>query len=218
MIRWVCFDVGETLFDETGYWGRWADYLGLPRPVFLAELRTTIAARRHHRDVFEAFRPGFDVDAAVVERQQAGDTPGFQPSDLFADVRPCLDALHRAGLHIGVAGNNTALTEQAVRSCGLPLSFIASSSHWQAAKPDARFFASLARQCAAPPAEIAYVGDRIDNDVEPAEAAGMTAVWLRRGLWAEAQSSSHDAASVTHSIDSLAELPPLLACISVRQS
>ncbi|MBN8901527.1 MAG: HAD family hydrolase, partial [Rhodospirillales bacterium] len=34
-----------------------------------------------------------------------------------------------------------------------------------------------------PAAEIAYVGDRLDNDVLPARAAGMTAVFLRRGPW-----------------------------------
>jgi FMN phosphatase YigB (HAD superfamily) len=30
---------------------------------------------------------------------------------------------------------------------------------------------------------VAYVGDRVDNDVLPAMAAGMRAVWLRRGPW-----------------------------------
>lgn len=218
MLRWVCFDVGETLFDETDFWGRWADYLAVPRPVFLAELRAVIAGGRHHRQVFEVFRPGFDVEAAALERQRAGDDPGFRPSDLFPDVRPCVDDLRAAGLQIGVAGNNTTLTEQAVRACGLPLGFIASSSRWNASKPDPQFFAALARQCGVPPAEITYVGDRIDNDVIAAERAGLTAVWLRRGLWAEAQAASPEAATVSNAIDSLSALPALLACLSGRQS
>jgi FMN phosphatase YigB (HAD superfamily) len=33
------------------------------------------------------------------------------------------------------------------------------------------------------PASVAYVGDRVDNDVLPALAAGMRAVWVRRGPW-----------------------------------
>ncbi|HJP71333.1 MAG TPA: HAD hydrolase-like protein, partial [Candidatus Limnocylindria bacterium] len=32
-------------------------------------------------------------------------------------------------------------------------------------------------------ADVAYVGDRVDNDVIPAIRAGMRAVWLRRGPW-----------------------------------
>ena len=27
-VRWVCFDVGETLIDETHHWAAWADWLG----------------------------------------------------------------------------------------------------------------------------------------------------------------------------------------------
>jgi FMN phosphatase YigB (HAD superfamily) len=30
---------------------------------------------------------------------------------------------------------------------------------------------------------VAYVGDRVDNDVLPAIACGMRAVWIRRGPW-----------------------------------
>ena len=33
------------------------------------------------------------------------------------------------------------------------------------------------------PLDVAYVGDRADNDVKPSAAAGMRAVWLRRGPW-----------------------------------
>ena len=32
-------------------------------------------------------------------------------------------------------------------------------------------------------ADVAYVGDRLDNDVRPSAAAGMRPVWLRRGPW-----------------------------------
>jgi len=58
------------------------------------------------------------------------------------------------------------------------------------------------------PAAIAYVGDRIDNDVTPAAAAGMVAVHLRRGPWARLQSELPDAASLR--IDTLADLPAAL--------
>jgi len=56
--RWVVFDLGETLVDETENWGGWADYLAVPRLTFFAALGAVIAARRPHTDVFELFRPG----------------------------------------------------------------------------------------------------------------------------------------------------------------
>ncbi len=52
------------------------------------------------------------------------------------------------------------------------------------AKPDPAFFAAALRLMGDPdPGDVAYVGDRVDNDVLPATAAGLRAVWLRRGPW-----------------------------------
>jgi FMN phosphatase YigB (HAD superfamily) len=52
------------------------------------------------------------------------------------------------------------------------------------AKPAAAFFARALELMGSPPAtDVAYVGDRMDNDVLPAMAARMRAVWLRRGPW-----------------------------------
>ncbi|HEY9471976.1 MAG TPA: HAD family hydrolase, partial [Propionibacteriaceae bacterium] len=33
------------------------------------------------------------------------------------------------------------------------------------------------------PDETAYVGDRMDNDIKPAAAAGLHTIWIRRGPW-----------------------------------
>ena len=50
---------------------------------------------------------------------------------------------------------------------------------------------------------IAYVGDRVDNDVLPALAAGLVAVHVRRGPWG----LLHETPAGAIQIDSLAELP-----------
>ena len=41
--RWVVFDVGETLVDETRVWSTWADVVGIPRLTFMAVLGAVIA-------------------------------------------------------------------------------------------------------------------------------------------------------------------------------
>ena len=87
MIRWIAFDVGETLFDERGLWGRWADWIGIDRHRFISELKAIIGAGRHHREVFEVFQPGFDIERAEARRRADGDAPGFIEADLFPDVR-----------------------------------------------------------------------------------------------------------------------------------
>jgi FMN phosphatase YigB (HAD superfamily) len=53
---------------------------------------------------------------------------------------------------------------------------------------------------------VAYVGDRVDNDVRPARAAGMHAVWIRRGPWGEEHEDADGAADlVVRSLDELVQ-------------
>jgi FMN phosphatase YigB (HAD superfamily) len=54
------------------------------------------------------------------------------------------------------------------------------------------------------PTAVAYVGDRLDNDVRPAAAAGLRAVWLRRGPWAALTTDEPTDADLV--VDSLTEL------------
>ncbi len=81
------------------------------------------------------------------------------------------------------------------------------SEAWGVEKPAPEFFTRLIALCGVPAAEIAYVGDRVDNDVLPAKAAGMVAIFLRRGLWGAIHASWPGAAQADLRIESLAELP-----------
>jgi len=78
-------------------------------------------------------------------------------------------------------------------------------------KPDAAFFARISDELDLGPADIAYVGDRIDNDVEPAARAGMRAIWIRRGPWAWIQAGRDVPVEAAAAIDSLEELPALFS-------
>ncbi len=119
--------------------------------------------------------------------------------------------LRAQDLKIGVAGNTSVLTEHAVARAGLGADMTASSGRWKISKPDPAFFQALADACGAPLADIAYVGDRIDNDIRPAAALGMTAVHVRRGFWHEAVGDCPLPGGRTAAIDSLAGLPAVLA-------
>jgi FMN phosphatase YigB (HAD superfamily) len=66
--------------------------------------------------------------------------------------------------------------------------FVGSSERWGVEKPAAGFFARVVEAARAPAGEILYVGDRVDNDVVPALAAGLRAVRIRRGAHAYVES------------------------------
>jgi HAD superfamily hydrolase (TIGR01662 family) len=203
-IRAVYFDVGETLIDESTEYGTWADWLGVPRHTFSAVFGAVIARGGDYREVFQHFRPGFNLEKERQARLDAGLGEYFNGLDLYPDARPCLESLKKAGYFIGIAGNQTARAAQLIRELNLPADSIATSTEWGVEKPNPAFFHKLIQVSGCLPEEIAYVGDRVDNDVEPAAQCGLRAIQLRRGPWAWVA----DAASVLN-CKSLAEVQKL---------
>jgi len=144
-------------------------------------------------------------EATTYERWEAEGATEFvfAERDLHHDALPCLEALRARGLRLGAAGNMYAHHEDFLRP---HVDFVGSSERWVVQKPDPGFFAHVVEEADAPAEEILYVGDRVDNDVLPALAAGLHAVRIRRGAHAEVASPEG-----TITIDSLAELPEALA-------
>lgn len=59
------------------------------------------------------------------------------------------------------------------------------------------------------PAESMMVGDRLDNDMQPAKAMGMSTVWIRQGL-AQYQTPSLGHGIADYQIEHLRELIEIL--------
>jgi HAD superfamily hydrolase (TIGR01549 family) len=182
-IRAVWFDVGETLIDESREYGTWADWLGVPRHTFSAVFGAVIARGGDYREVFQHFRPGFDLEVERQARLDAGMGEYLNGQDLYTDARPCLQALRDAGYFVGIAGNQTARAGRFLQELNLPCDVSATSDDWGVAKPDVQFFDKLVAVSGHDRDEIAYVGDRLDNDIAPAARAGLFTVWVRRGPW-----------------------------------
>jgi HAD superfamily hydrolase (TIGR01549 family) len=209
MIRAVVFDVGECLVDETREYGTWADWLGVPRHTFHAMFGAVVAQGRDYRETFQEFRPGFDLYDEREKRAEAGQPETFGEDDLYADVRPALDALRADGLWLGIAGNQTVRAGRILRQLfSDDVDLIGTSDDWGASKPDPEFFKRVAEAVPFEAGEILYVGDRCDNDVRPAAQAGMQTSLVRRGPWATIQWDSAEARELpSFRIDSLLELP-----------
>jgi FMN phosphatase YigB (HAD superfamily) len=206
----VVFDVGETLIDEARAWTEWAHWLGISSLTFQAVLGAAIERGDDHRAPFRLLRPELDLDAAMLTRADAGSGFGFTPDDLYPDALEGLRCVADAGYRVGVAGNQPEQTETMLHDLGVRLDLVASSASLGAPKPDLAFFAAIVDRLGLPPAAIAYVGDRLDNDVRPAAAAGMVAVFVRRGPWAWIQAGRTDPPEATVVVDSLLEIPDAL--------
>lgn len=106
-IRSVVFDVGETLMDDTTFWGSWADWLGVPRHTMAALVGAVTALGYDNAEALRLIRPGFDLAAERQAREDAGRGESITEGDLYPDVRPALSALRAAGLWVRIAGNQT---------------------------------------------------------------------------------------------------------------
>lgn len=188
-VKTVVFDIGETLVDETRVWERAADECAVPRFTLMALIGGAIARGESHRRAFE----WLDVEPPRL---------AFDADVLYPDALPCLRALRERGLSVGAAGNMAVLHEDLIRP---HVDFVASSARWRVQKPSAAFFARVADAAGAAPAEIAYVGDRVDSDVRSALAAGMVAVHIRRGPWGYLQAGADEAHVRVRSLAELAE-------------
>jgi HAD superfamily hydrolase (TIGR01662 family) len=215
VIKAVVFDVGETLVDETREYGTWADWLGVPRHTFSSVFGAAIALGKDYREAFQYFRPGFSLDAERARRAEVGQPETFEESDFYPDARPALEALRAMGIWVGVAGNQTSRAGEILRKLDLPADLIATSGEWNASKPDPAFFRALLSVVPWQAEEIVYVGDRVDNDLKPAKAAGMLTVFIRRGPWGYIWEQHPDLPEAADwRITSLAELPDIVARVN----
>ena len=179
--HWVVLDVGETLIDESRLWETWADELSIPRMTFMSAFGAIVERGLEYQHITDYF----PVDDWRIHRHSVeARYGGFQPQDLYPDVLPSLALFRAQGHRMAIIGNQPAQRNQQLRAIGVDAEVMAMSDEMGVAKPDPAFFvAVLARLGDPEPASVAYVGDRVDNDVRPAAAADMRAIWLRRGPW-----------------------------------
>ncbi len=201
-IRAVVFDQGETLVNETRFWSSVAAYAGVPEFTLHGVLGGLIERRENHRSIFNVMQIE-SVDPNIIGYR-------IEPRDLYPDVVSTLKRLKHDGLVLGVAGNQPSGVIEQFAAMDLPLTLNASSAAWGLSKPDQAFFRRMADELGMEPGEVMYVGDRLDNDILPAQEVGMHAVFIRRGPWGYLHTAWPEMKDIRHSVETLAEIPDLV--------
>jgi 8-oxo-dGTP diphosphatase/putative hydrolase of the HAD superfamily len=215
-IRWIFFDVGYTLLDETPAWAdqftRLSRALGqrgrdVPVERIWSAYRECCVhfAPRQWKAVVERFAPA----AADVESLLALAT-GWR-HDLETPFPHADAVLAELARHwrLGVIANQSLGTRNRMEQHGLlrHLSVIIGSAEAGVAKPDPRIFQAALAEAGCEPRQAVMVGDRIDNDIRPANVLGMKTVHVRQG--GSGGQLARDGNDVpTASIDHLYDLTP----------
>jgi HAD superfamily hydrolase (TIGR01662 family) len=173
--------------------------------------------RMEELDIGDLFRDalsgiGFDLPEDVLEHIVALDHSAYSNSiTVEPDMLAVLERLRDAGYRMGLVSNVTLradLMRADLEHLGLEPFLDASvfSSEVGFRKPDARIFEEALRRVSANPAETAFVGDRLIDDVSGARAIGMRAVQTLQFRREEHEHVHADAA-----VEHLRELPDVLA-------
>ncbi|HYI25176.1 MAG TPA: HAD family hydrolase [Thermomicrobiales bacterium] len=201
-MKTVIFDLGETLVEETRQWEIAAQAAGVPFFTLAGTIGALIARGEpfHH-----AFAELGVERVSAVDHGYVVDTSVFYP-----DAIPTIRTLKDLGYRVGIIANQPDGIAEQLAAMDLPLDVIATSATYGVAKPDPAFFERVVADCGVPASEIAYVGDRLDNDILPAQSIGLHAIFIRRGPWGVIQSRWPEASQAHHRIDTLDELPAVL--------
>ena len=199
MINWIFFDVGSTLVDETEAYDHRA------REVIAG----TNITFKEFDDMRIAFaRQGLDGNSAAIKHFGLTKTPWHSEDEIpYADAQSTLALLSQRGYKLGIIANQKLGTAQRLESWGLRQYFdlIVASAEIGYAKPDLRIFQKALALAGCTAQECVMVGDRLDNDMRPAKAIGMTTVWIKNGL-AKYQNEKLGMGIADYSIKRLSEL------------
>lgn len=206
-IRWLFFDIGYTLINEDQVWKkRFEEQALLPQTAVLglspeAIRREVVNNTLERRPQYRSFVQKYSLSQVAPYRHEL-ERP-------YPDALAVLKVLSQR-YRLGVIANQTdGLKERLADWQMLSLfSLVISSWDHQVMKPDCRLFEIALEHAGCHAEEAVMIGDRLDNDIEPANMLGMHTVWIRQGFGAFQHSLS---ASDTpdHTIECLSQLTEL---------
>ena len=176
MVKWIFFDVGSTLVDET------EAYNHRVREMIAG---TNITFREFDNIRISLAHQGLDGNSAAIKHFGLTKTPWHSEDEIpYSDAHSTFAALRQKGYKLGIIANQKIGTEERLKAWGLRQYFnvIAASAEIGYAKPDKEIFEKAFELARCTAEESVMVGDRLDNDIIPANALGMKTVWLKSGL------------------------------------
>lgn len=202
-VNWIFFDLGSTLIDEMA-----SDARRIKEMIS----GTNITEESYREKRLEMIRKGRNGDLSAIEYFALTKTKWHSEDEIpYQDAAPILAELKRRGYKLGVIANQNYGTAQRLKNWNLLQFFeiIAESAELGMSKPDPAIFEWALKRADCSPQNAVMVGDRLDNDIAPANRLGIHTVRLKRGLGAYYEPQS-DNEIPEYSISMLAELLDLL--------
>ena len=171
-IKWLFFDIGSTLVDE--------------RIAYRKRIERTVQNSNISIDEFYSmYNMGMKNDEEIANHFSLHLSPwDYDDEVLYSGVEFCLQELSKK-YRIGIIANQDFGTAQRLESLGIKkyMNLIVSSAEEGIEKPDLRLFQVALERAKCNSNEAIMIGDRLDNDIYPANLIGMKTIRVKRGYW-----------------------------------
>lgn len=196
--EWLFFDIGWTLFNEyAALEDRLRKIAEAANSTYEYVYETALNFYKQNQKGDSATAKLLGVSLPVWKKEY--ETP-------YPEAAQCLEFLS-GKYKIGVIANQSLGTEQRLEKYGLLqyIDLVVASAEEGVAKPDKRIFEIALNRSVCKACDSVMIGDRIDNDIVPANLLGMHTVWIKQSIW-RYWKQTNKAEEPDCTVDSLSEL------------
>ena len=199
--EWIFFDIGSTLVDESAVYKNRIEEITQSNHIDKNEFIEKVMQRAKTSP-----KPIVSVAAEYGAKLPAW---RHDLEALYPNAKEILQRLSE-NYKIGIIANQDFGTEQRLANFDIRkyIDLVIASAEEGVAKPDLRIFRIALERADCKPEEAVMVGDRIDNDIIPANIIGMKTVWIKQGYgrYSKPEASKEQP---DHTVKSLAEIAEL---------
>lgn len=174
-IKWLFFDVGSTLVDES---------LVYEKRMRSVAKSANVTYEYVYETALELYRQNQKGDLETIKRLNV-EKPKWTHEDeiLYSDTEECLKRLS-SKYKIGVIANQSLGTEKRLENFGILkyIDLVVASAEEGVTKPNKKIFEIALEKSNCKPVNAVMIGDRIDNDIVPAKMLGMRTIWIKQGF------------------------------------
>lgn len=182
-IKWCFFDIGSTLVDES---------VAFRKRIEKTITNTNVSYEDFYNKMVEISRYNQKGYHKALEYYGLPMAPWDSYDEfVYPEAEECLSKLSKK-YKIGIIANQTFGSKERLEKMGLLkyINLVVTSAEEGVAKPDLRIFQIALDRANCKPEEAVMVGDRIDNDIVPANKVGMKTIWIKQGFGKYALPSS----------------------------
>lgn len=176
-IKWIFFDIGSTLLDETE-----CEIYRFKETI----KNTNITYDEWVKEYIELYKQNKPAYNIMIKKYNLKKIPW--PSHLeyeFEGVKEVL-AYMKKHFHLGIIANQRLGTIERLKKRDMDKYFdvIISSAEERLEKPDPRIFNLALERAGINSSEAVMIGDRLDNDILPSMELGFKTIWIRKSYGA----------------------------------